>query len=96
MTIPSPDEIRTIREKELRVSTSIFAEAIGYGDGERVVLALEHGSRNGKPFVMMRTAAAALRYVQAINKCLRSFDSGRLSAEDSLEVLREVLPVEMQ
>ena len=93
---PTAAQIRAIRQDELQISMSIFAEAIGYHDGERVIQALELGERNGRPFVLMGAASAALRYVRAINRCMRAFDSGRMSAGDALEVLREVLPVEMR
>lgn len=96
MNTPSPSEIKAIREQELQVSTSIFAEALGYPGGERLVQALEHGKRNGIDFTMSGPVVQAMRYLRAINKCVRDFDTGMAGPSAAIRRLRESLPKDMQ
>lgn len=65
MTVPTPVEIKHIREA-LGLSVREFDAALGYATDGRMTMALEAGVRNGRPFEMTGPATKAMRYLQLI------------------------------
>lgn len=88
----TPKEIKAARTS-LCLSVRAFAPAIGYhgAEGGRVVMAMEAGTRHNKPFAISGPAAAAVGYLEAINRFIRANDSGE-DLSSAVAELRTVLP----
>lgn len=92
-TPPAPEVIKSKR-LAFGLSAREFDAALGYSTDGRITLALESGTRNGKPFELMGTAAAALAYLTAMRVAYEMLVAGDRTA--ALATLSEALPMRLR
>lgn len=90
---PSPAYIRAARSN-LNLNIREFEDAIGYSTDGRVGIALESGTRGGRPFELTGPAAAALAYLQGVFQAYGHLKTGDTAAAEA--TLRRVLPEKLQ
>jgi hypothetical protein len=88
---PRPEEIKAIRES-LGMTCQEFDAALGYSTDGRITQAMEAGRRGERAFEMTGSAHMALRWLQAVERAVRLYGSGDISAEEAVEELRLHLP----
>lgn len=91
----APDDIRRQREA-LDASVRDFDILMGYRDTNgRMTMAIEAGTRHGKPFAISGPAWAALKYSAAILRGIKMLERGA-PTEAVIACLREPLPEAMR
>lgn len=94
MKIPPAPAVIKSKRLAFGMSCVEFDAALGYATDGRITLSLEQGTRNGKPFEMTGTAAAALSYLTAMRVAYEMLLAGDRHA--AMATLAEALPMRLR
>lgn len=93
------DPATAVQIKDLRqyfgMSCQAFDQAMGYKTDGRITMALEAGTRDGKPFILSGSARQALTLLMGVERIVRLHDIGNISAAEAIDECRMLLPKEM-